>query len=163
MLLKCIDSARAQAAPAPARNSASQHEPICAPAEVQLDTQRQPQYAAFLGRVRGDVEACLLQNAVVDLCADDFELLEEEEAIKGHRSGKPIHEVMCFMDIRHCRDMQVSALRWHPTMQHHHAVCHQFLSFLALLHRAPRIFAFHDVLSFGAFLPTLLFSDPARF
>lgn len=87
------------------------------PKEDSCYLQRMPKYVEFLQRVRGDVLRCVLQNSILDICADDFARMQEEEAIKGHRSDKPINEIMSCMDIRHCKDMQVSALRWHPQFQ----------------------------------------------
>lgn len=91
-------------------------------AEARL-LQREGAYREFLTRVRGDMERCLLQNTVIDLCVDDFARMQEEEALKGTRSDKPINEVISCMDIRHCRDMRVSQLRWHPQLQRLNAVC----------------------------------------
>ena len=67
--------------------------------------QRTPEYVGFMSRVRGDVMRCMLQNSILDICADDFARLQEEEALKGHRSDKPVNEIMICMDIRYCKDM----------------------------------------------------------
>lgn len=99
------------------RNNSSQYEARLMSQEDASILQRTPKFVGFLERVRGDVLRCLLQNSILDICADDFARMQEEEAIKGHRSDKPINEVMSCMDIRHCKDMQVSALRWHPQHQ----------------------------------------------
>jgi hypothetical protein len=92
------------------------------PKEEARKVQRTAQYVEFMERVRGDVLRCMLQNSILDICADDFAHMQEEEAIKGHRSDKPINEIMSCMDIRHCKDMQVSALQWHPRHQRLHGV-----------------------------------------
>jgi hypothetical protein len=106
-----------QATSLPARNNSSQYQARTMLKEESLILQRDPKYIAFLERVRGDVLRCMLQNSIFDICADDFARMQEEEAIKGHRSDKPINEIMSCMDIRHCKDMQVSVLRWHPQLQ----------------------------------------------
>lgn len=111
-----------QATPLPLRNNSSQYQARTMPvAEARL-LQRESGYRQFLTRVRGDMERCLLQNTIIDVCADDFARMQEEEALKGTRSDKPINEVMSCMDIRHCRDMRVSQLRWHPQLQRLNAV-----------------------------------------
>lgn len=92
------------------------------PAAEARALQRGGEYRAFLARVRGDMERCLLQNTVLDICVDDFARMQEEEALKGTRSDRPINEVISCMDIRHCRDMRVSQLRWHPQLQRLNAV-----------------------------------------
>lgn len=122
-----------QATPLQARNNSSQYEPRLMPKEDARNLQRTPKYGGFLERVRGDVHRCLLQNSILDICADDFARMQEEEAIKGHRSDKPINEIMSCMDIRHCKDMQVSALRWHPQHQRLQGVC-IILSFMRAAH-----------------------------
>jgi hypothetical protein len=136
--------AAAQAPPAPAhvqasrpppRNNAAQYAPV-APEPGRLAALRAaPALPAFLSRVRGDVELALLQNGLLDTLADDFACLQEEEAMKGHRSGKPVNEKMSFVDIRHCKDMAVSALRWHPSLQHKHAVRALLCALLRMLLR----------------------------
>jgi hypothetical protein len=74
-----------QATRLPARNNCSQYTPI-EPTPQQLRALRtSPALPAFLQRVRGDMEQCLLQNSVIDALADDFAMIEEEEALKGHR------------------------------------------------------------------------------
>lgn len=112
-----------QATPLPQQNSCFQYEPVTVTAEQLTALRRDPEYPKFMQRVRGDMELCLLQNTVLDTLADDFGSMEEEEALKGHRSGKPISEIMSFVDIRHCKDMQVSDLRWHPHFQLKFGVC----------------------------------------
>lgn len=99
------------------RNGASQYEPIVMDAAQLAALREAPQYSEFLAHVRGATEAALLQNNVIDVFADDFCRLREEEAIKGNRSGKPINATMSFMDIAHCKHKMVSALHWHPTQQ----------------------------------------------
>eukprot|EP00892_Ulva_mutabilis_P003077 jgi/Ulvmu1/12770/UM096_0012.1 len=106
-----------QATPLPLRNNSSQYDARTMPAEEARQLQRTGGYRDFLVHVRGDVERCLLQNTIIDICADDFARMQEEEALKGTRSDKPINEVISCMDIRHCRDMRVSQLRWHPQLQ----------------------------------------------
>jgi hypothetical protein len=106
-----------QATPPPPRNNCSQYAPVAAELKEIERLRETQQYAEFFKRVRGDVELCLLQNTVLDTLADDFACMEEEEAIRGHRSGKPINESMSFVDIRHCKEMQVSSLKWHPQHQ----------------------------------------------
>lgn len=106
-----------QATPLQARNNSSQYEARLMPSDGARSLQQTFQFREFLKRVRGDVLRCVLQNSILDICADDFARMQEEEAIKGHRSDKPINEIMSCMDIRHCKDMQVSALRWHPQHQ----------------------------------------------
>lgn len=111
-----------QATRLPARNNSTQYEPIRADpaaAKAQCSTAA---YTAFWQRVRADVEQALLQNEVLDTLADDFAGLADEEAVRGHRGGKPLHERYSFMAIRHCKSMRVSALRWHPTLQQKTAV-----------------------------------------
>lgn len=111
-----------QATPLPLRNNSCQYEARVMPAAEARALQREGAYRDFLMRVRGDMERCLLQNTIIDLCVDDFARMQEEEALKGTRSDKPINEVISCMDIRHCRDMRVSQLRWHPQLQRLNAV-----------------------------------------
>lgn len=112
-----------QATGLPARNNSTQYAPVTAD-EAEVKRMRvAPEYSEFFTRVRGDMAACLLQNSVLDVLADDFEMMGDDEGLKGHKSGKPVNEIMSFVDIRHCKDMQVSALRWHPQYQRREGVC----------------------------------------
>ena len=114
---------RVQATRLPARNNCTQYEPIRADPAVAKAERGSVAYTAFWQRVRGEAEQALLQNEVLDTLADDFAELADEEAVRGHRGGKPLHERYSFMAIRHCKSMRVSALRWHPALQQRAAVC----------------------------------------
>jgi hypothetical protein len=123
-----------QATGLPARNNSTQYTPIVAESGEVEKLRSAPEYSEFFKRVRGDVATCLLQNSVIDILADDFEMMGDDEGLKGHKSGKPINEVMSFVDIRHCKDMQVSSLRWHPQHQRRQGVCLPFGAHSSLPH-----------------------------
>ena len=79
-------------------------------------------YQLELSNVMRRVEQRHMVDWILESVKKSITAKQEEEALKGRRSDKPINEIISCMDIRHCRDMHVSQLRWHPQMQKLNAV-----------------------------------------
>ena len=95
-------------------NVAAQYDARELSAGARRATERSEPFRAFLRRVRAPCEQALQQNELVDITADDFAELADDETSLG-KSDANLRELQHFSHLDYCVDRTIACADWLPT------------------------------------------------
>ncbi|KAJ3414206.1 WD repeat-containing protein 63 [Chytridiales sp. JEL 0842] len=98
-------------------NFSTQYEPLTMDPDQRSAALGSEEMTEFVRSVMSRFEQALQQNAIMDIFADDFKALGEEDVSVEKGTQITLQEYQSFTDLKHSKDRSISYVDWHPTQR----------------------------------------------
>uniref|UniRef100_A0A7S2JAQ3 WD repeat-containing protein 63 n=1 Tax=Haptolina brevifila TaxID=156173 RepID=A0A7S2JAQ3_9EUKA len=95
-------------------NKALQHEYISMETRQELEALDSGAMRHFLKEINPRLEEALQQNETVDIFADDFADLAEEDAALGNKNDAELKELQSYYHLHYCAGRKLAFIQWQP-------------------------------------------------
>jgi len=95
-------------------NKAMQHEYISMDRRQAVDLLDSAAMRSFLSEIKPRLEEALQQNETVDIFADDFADLADEDGALGNKNDAELKELQSYYHLDYCAGRKLSYIQWQP-------------------------------------------------